>query len=121
MAISLTCIHGYPSLDSVNSHLNHKHKMLHTNNNEPLRLSSSEKPTRLTRKFPSLRAFAVTDSYYTLVLAATSPPKSGDISVFLQTSAVMLLVYLIANFLVPSIISKSLELDEEKEDSSPKV
>ncbi|KAK4804530.1 hypothetical protein SAY86_004347 [Trapa natans] len=39
-------------------------------------------------------------------IAAAPPAKSGDISVFLQTSAVLLGTYWVANFLVPDLISK---------------
>ncbi|XP_044480939.1 uncharacterized protein LOC123207511 [Mangifera indica] len=122
LPISTTRVHcHHPSLlPSITSHLNPKH----TNNDELLRLFRSIKPTRLTPTFTSLRAgSAISDSHYSVVLAATNPPKSGDISVILKTSAVMLFMYFIANFFVPSIISnsKSSEFDEEKKDSSPKA
>ncbi|OWM81285.1 uncharacterized protein LOC116192044 [Punica granatum] len=45
-------------------------------------------------------------------VAAASPAKSGDISVFLQTSAVLLGMYWIANFVVPDLISKYFGFDK---------
>ncbi|KAL3508468.1 hypothetical protein ACH5RR_027869 [Cinchona calisaya] len=52
----------------------------------------------------------------TLFLAATSPPNPGDLSVLFQTSAVMLLMYWIANFIVPELALKDLQGDETNEE-----
>uniref|UniRef100_A0A7N0VBJ6 Uncharacterized protein n=1 Tax=Kalanchoe fedtschenkoi TaxID=63787 RepID=A0A7N0VBJ6_KALFE len=46
-----------------------------------------------------------------LVLADVAQPK-GDIYVFLQTGGLMLMAYLMTNFVVPTIVSKQLQLDE---------
>nr|XP_027061460.1 uncharacterized protein LOC113688055 [Coffea arabica]XP_027061526.1 uncharacterized protein LOC113688079 [Coffea arabica] len=52
-----------------------------------------------------------------LFLAATSPPpNSGDFSVLFQTSAVMLLMYWIANFVVPWWVLKDLEVDKTNDE-----
>lgn len=48
----------------------------------------------------------------TLFIAATNPPYSGDLSVLFQTSAVMLFMYWITNFVVPAFIMKDLQGDE---------
>lgn len=41
--------------------------------------------------------------------AVNSPATSGDLSVLLQTGAVMLFIYWIANFVVPEFIMKDLQ------------
>ncbi|KAK4355234.1 hypothetical protein RND71_024205 [Anisodus tanguticus] len=43
--------------------------------------------------------------------AVNSPAASGDLSVLLQTGAVMLFMYWIANFVVPGIVLKDLQED----------
>ncbi|XP_059285246.1 uncharacterized protein LOC132038606 [Lycium ferocissimum] len=43
--------------------------------------------------------------------AINSPAASGDLSVLLQTGAVMLFMYWIANFVVPGIVLKDLQDD----------
>ncbi|KAG8386112.1 hypothetical protein BUALT_Bualt03G0115100 [Buddleja alternifolia] len=55
-----------------------------------------------------------------IFLAATSPPTAGKLSVLLQTSAVCLFAYWIANFVVPEMILKDLQakkIDENGENS----
>ncbi|XP_030444264.1 uncharacterized protein LOC115666725 [Syzygium oleosum] len=60
---------------------------------------------------------AIADQYGSALTDAA--PLKGDISVFLQTGAVMLLAYFIANFVVPNLISKYMGFDKinEGEDS----
>ncbi|KAL1207087.1 hypothetical protein V5N11_004294 [Cardamine amara subsp. amara] len=43
------------------------------------------------------------------------PSESGDISTFLLVSGVMISMYLVANFVVPSLIFKSLQVEEEED------
>ncbi|XP_010500654.1 PREDICTED: uncharacterized protein LOC104777999 [Camelina sativa] len=50
--------------------------------------------------------------------ASVVPPSdSGDISTFLLVSGAMISMYLVTNFLVPSLLFKSLQGEEEEEDS----
>ncbi|XP_059662469.1 uncharacterized protein LOC132308412 [Cornus florida] len=57
-----------------------------------------------------------------IVLGVTAPAESGgNITVLLQTSAVFLFVYWIANFVVPDIISKDLQFDKTSEDQRANV
>ncbi|XP_042485227.1 uncharacterized protein LOC122065484 [Macadamia integrifolia] len=81
-------------------------------------------PTRLLQgsnflRSPSIRrtqALAASS----LVLGAASPPAStGDVSVLLQMSAVLLMAYWISNFVVPDIISKALHFDKPSRDPIP--
>uniref|UniRef100_A0A1D1ZDE6 Acetylcholine receptor subunit beta n=1 Tax=Anthurium amnicola TaxID=1678845 RepID=A0A1D1ZDE6_9ARAE len=51
-----------------------------------------------------------------LHLAVASPASAGDLSVLIPVSTVLLIVYLIANFVVPEIISKDLHHAEPNED-----
>ncbi|KAI3923803.1 hypothetical protein MKW92_006323 [Papaver armeniacum] len=59
-----------------------------------------------------------------LLLDITSPPAaSGDISVFLQTSALLVAVYLFSNFIVPDLIVKNLQKRNqsiEQEEENPR-
>ncbi|MCL7040588.1 hypothetical protein MKW94_028490 [Papaver nudicaule] len=58
------------------------------------------------------------------LLDITSPPAaSGDISVFLQTSALLVGVYWVSNFLVPDLIVKNLQKrneSKEQEEENPR-
>ncbi|KAK9269467.1 hypothetical protein L1049_001242 [Liquidambar formosana] len=87
-------------------------KLLWLSSNEPNRLLQRQNISSLV----PLRTKAVPTS---LVLGVTSPAKSGDISVFLQTSAVLLFMYWIANFVVPDIILKYFQLDKTSEEEKP--
>ncbi|KAG7594747.1 hypothetical protein ISN45_Aa01g034820 [Arabidopsis thaliana x Arabidopsis arenosa] len=44
------------------------------------------------------------------------PSESGDITTFLLVSGAMISMYLVTNFLVPSLLFKSLQGEEEEED-----
>ncbi|EOA36345.1 hypothetical protein CARUB_v10010706mg [Capsella rubella] len=46
------------------------------------------------------------------------PSESGDITTFLLVSGVMISMYLVTNFLVPSLLFKSLQGEEEEEEDS---
>ncbi|XP_010556031.1 PREDICTED: uncharacterized protein LOC104825405 [Tarenaya hassleriana] len=63
-----------------------------------------------------------TSSLATVGLKASvvPPSESGDITGFLQISGGMILLYWIANFVVPDLIYKSLQVDEadEEQDST---
>ncbi|OMP04375.1 hypothetical protein COLO4_09684 [Corchorus olitorius] len=63
----------------------------------------------------SLRTNAI--SHNSLFVGANIPPsQSGDITVFLQTSALLLVVYFLANFVAPYFISKYFGFDKVGED-----
>ncbi|XP_038897194.1 uncharacterized protein LOC120085329 [Benincasa hispida] len=64
-----------------------------------------------TYRFDSLKVNAIPSS---LILGnSTIPPsQSGDVSVLLQTGGVLLIAYLIANFILPEFIMKSYRSDE---------
>ncbi|KFK35909.1 hypothetical protein AALP_AA4G052100 [Arabis alpina] len=48
--------------------------------------------------------------------ASVMPPsESGDITTFLLVSGVMISMYLVANFVVPSLFLKSLQVEEEED------
>ncbi|XP_038691824.1 uncharacterized protein LOC119990076 [Tripterygium wilfordii] len=57
------------------------------------------------------RTKSISDS---LVLGLTTSPPKPDISVLIQTGAVLIFFYGIANFVVPYFVSKSLGLDEDE-------
>ncbi|GJZ34837.1 hypothetical protein Tco_0580654 [Tanacetum coccineum] len=54
-----------------------------------------------------------------VVLAVNSPATTGDLSVLIPTSAAFLLLYYIANFVVPEILMKDLEADDATRDQNP--
>ncbi|KAJ4725117.1 Glutathione transport system permease gsiD [Melia azedarach] len=118
ICISTSCINGYSYvLIASNSQLKRNHRLKHSN---LLYLRSSETTRRVLHdeRGAPLRANAIADS---LILGAnTAPAKSGDITVFLQTSAVLFFVYWIANFVVPDLISKYFEFDKINEDQNQK-
>ncbi|KAF8391530.1 hypothetical protein HHK36_023835 [Tetracentron sinense] len=111
-------IHCYSPLLPIFSQF--KHKQLETTK---LLWLPSHEPVELLRRqnLPSLlplRTQAFTTS--SLVVGVTSsPPASGDLSVFIETSALLLLFYWIANFVVPDMISKYPQSEKPKEDQMP--
>ncbi|CAA3014558.1 Hypothetical predicted protein [Olea europaea subsp. europaea] len=52
-------------------------------------------------------------------LAAVPLAASPDIAVLLQTSAILLFAYWIANFVVPRMVYKDLQFDKTDENKSP--
>ncbi|XP_028754193.1 uncharacterized protein LOC114713688 [Neltuma alba] len=55
---------------------------------------------------------------FVVIAASSSPPKSLDVSVFLQTSALLLFLYFTANFIVPELISKYFGFDKVNEEQN---
>ncbi|KAK1582619.1 hypothetical protein Q3G72_016806 [Acer saccharum] len=114
MSVSTICVHGFFSpLTSLNSQpKQHKQYKLSTlvNDDKLLWLSTTKTTTFALQsrhqRTASLRKNAVLDPDSILVVGATSPAKSGDITVFLITSAGLLFLYWVTNFVVPGIISK---------------
>lgn len=49
------------------------------------------------------------------VISATQPPQSPDPSVLLPVSAALLLLYWVANFVVPDILIKDFQSDDTKD------
>ncbi|XP_022981640.1 uncharacterized protein LOC111480699 [Cucurbita maxima] len=106
---SMNCITSAIELPVLRSHFKPNRRQRKQNN------SQSQPPIYISpqsNRFASLTANAIPNS---LVLANTIPPsQSGDVSVLLQTSGVLLIVYLIANFIVPEFIMKSYSTDESE-------
>ncbi|KAD4386054.1 hypothetical protein E3N88_26223 [Mikania micrantha] len=77
-------------------------------------------PTRtgLQRYFPNhvkTKPMALTSSHL-VVLAVSPPATTGDMSVLIPTSVAFIFLYWIANFVIPEIIMKDLQSDNEKEE-----
>ncbi|TXG67537.1 hypothetical protein EZV62_008812 [Acer yangbiense] len=113
MSVSTICVYGFSPLTSLNSQPNrHKQYKLSTlvNDDKLLWLSTTKTTTFALQsrhqRTASQRKNAVIDPDSILVVGATSPAKSGDITVFLITSAGFLFLYWVTNFVVPGIISK---------------
>ncbi|KAG6607795.1 hypothetical protein SDJN03_01137, partial [Cucurbita argyrosperma subsp. sororia] len=107
---SMNCITSAIELPVLRSHFKPNRRQRKQNNSQSQpRIYISPQSNR----FASLTANAIPNS---LVLAnSTIPPsQSGDVSVLLQTSGVLLIVYLIANFIVPEFIMKSYSTDESE-------
>ncbi|RZC65689.1 hypothetical protein C5167_009376 [Papaver somniferum] len=70
-----------------------------------------------------MKTQAFTTSSLELIDITSSPAASGDISVFLQTSALLIAVYLFSNFIVPDLIVKNLQKrneSREQEEENPR-
>ncbi|XP_054792986.1 uncharacterized protein LOC129298587 [Prosopis cineraria] len=85
-----------------------------TNNNLPTR--TVHQSLRFASQSPVMRKALPHSSV--IIAASTSPPKPLDMSVFLQTSALLLCLYFTANFIVPELISKYFGFDKVKEDQN---
>ncbi|CAK9163928.1 unnamed protein product [Ilex paraguariensis] len=113
----MKCIHGHSPFFPTLSLLKHNHQL---KMDRLLWLSSNHPTTLLQRKYIISPVPSSTKATMASlpVLGATSPATSGDISVFLQTSAVLLFMYWITNFVVPEIIYKDLQ-NKTSEEKSP--
>ncbi|KAJ6766834.1 TRANSMEMBRANE PROTEIN [Salix purpurea] len=78
-------------------------------------LWSSSKEPKHNQKMTA-RTGAIAES---LFLGVASEPRPRDVSVLLQTGAVLLLAYGIANFIFPAFISNYYEFDKVSEDMNP--
>ncbi|KAA8523660.1 hypothetical protein F0562_010083 [Nyssa sinensis] len=108
----MRCIHSHSSFLPLLSQLKHKQQLERVN---LLWLTHNDPARPLHRqRIPSVAPLSTTKAISTsLILGVTSPAESGDITVLLQTSAVLLFVYWIANFVVPEIISKELQKPDD--------
>ncbi|GKV39571.1 hypothetical protein SLE2022_397050 [Rubroshorea leprosula] len=107
----MRCIH-FPS--SLHSYLKHNQDLKARDwrwlyRNEAMRLDVMHRAK--VPSFVHLRTKAITNS---VVIGVTSPAKSGDITVLIQTSVLLLGMYFIANFVAPYFISKYYGFDKEK-------
>ncbi|KAB5560778.1 hypothetical protein DKX38_005735 [Salix brachista] len=78
--------------------------------------SSSKEPTKFAKHNQKMTTGAIAES---LILGVASEPRPRDVSVLLQTGAVLLLAYGIANFIFPAFISNYYEFDKVSEDINP--
>ncbi|XP_043692440.1 uncharacterized protein LOC122642890 [Telopea speciosissima] len=87
-------------------------------------LPSYEATTTLPQGPKFLRTLSIMNTraltVSSLAQGVSSPPAaSGDVSVLLQMSAVLLMAYWITNFVVPDIISEALQFDKPSKDQIP--
>ncbi|KAJ6926183.1 hypothetical protein NC651_010580 [Populus alba x Populus x berolinensis] len=77
--------------------------------------SSSKEPARIAKHNQKMtaRTRAIAES---LILGVASEPRPRDVSVLLQTGAVLLVAYGIANFIFPAFISDYYEFDKVSEE-----
>ncbi|PON91944.1 hypothetical protein TorRG33x02_122750 [Trema orientale] len=83
---------------------------------EPARLGTFQR--KKLRFSLQVRTKAMMDggsSSIPIVLGLTSPAKSLDLSTFLQTSVLLLVMYWISNFVVPDLVSKYFQFDKVNE------
>ncbi|CAL0307392.1 unnamed protein product [Lupinus luteus] len=110
----MKCLQFHSSLLPMHAKLKQQqHHIVQTT--KQLWLSSSEPSMAIphSHHFPSLRTKALPDS---IVVAATSPPYSSDLSAFLPISALLLSVYFLANFIFPEFITKYFGFDKQNEE-----
>ncbi|KAI9108600.1 hypothetical protein K1719_020484 [Acacia pycnantha] len=110
---SITQLHySSSSLLPLNAHHNHHQSLLLT------RRTTLPFPamTRTVQQSPVMRKALPHSSV--VIAASSSSPKPLDMSVFLQTSALLLFLYLTANFLVPELISKYFGFDKVNEEQN---
>ncbi|XP_022716882.1 uncharacterized protein LOC111275664 [Durio zibethinus] len=108
----MRCLHFRSSFPSLYSDLGQKQKL---KANEQLWLFSSAAP-RLVLQRQNVHFWSNAISNPLFIAAKIPPSQSGDITVFVQTSAILLVVYFLANFVAPYFISKYFEFDKIDED-----
>ncbi|XP_011095412.1 uncharacterized protein LOC105174880 [Sesamum indicum] len=103
----MKCINSQSQLSPLPSHHKYKHQFCESK-------PSSMRLNPNGFSFVSLRTRSLPPS--PIFLAATSPAAAGNLSVLLQTSAVCLFAYFVANFVVPELILKDLRSKEANKD-----
>lgn len=103
----MKCIHCYSPLVLIHSQIKHKQqlkkqKLLWLSTNATTQLQKGENILLPVQS----RTNAVTSS---LVLGLTSPATTRDVTVLLQTSAGLFLLYWIVNFVLPQLITNNLQ------------
>ncbi|CAL9017683.1 unnamed protein product [Prunus brigantina] len=117
----MRCIQFHPAaLLPMQTQLNHRQQLLGSSCKvlliSTIEATNYKLAAQRQQHFPSLRTKAMHND---IALAVTSPAKSGDISVLLQTGGVLFVAYLFSNFVVPILITKYFGFDkvgEEEED-----
>ncbi|CAK8538829.1 unnamed protein product [Lathyrus sativus] len=111
----MTCLHLHASLFPMHTKLKQQQQhhigMEHTTKllwGEP---SRTDPHCKSFSSASSLRTKAIPDF---IVVAATSPPRPGDLSTFVPISVLLVTVYFISNFVVPDILTKNFGFDEDK-------
>ncbi|TYJ48755.1 hypothetical protein E1A91_A01G085700v1 [Gossypium mustelinum] len=113
LRIAMSCLHCYSPFLPLNSQLKHKQKLKAKRH---LRLFSTESSPNLVLQTRNVNSRTNATSNPLFIAAKVPPSQSGDITVFLQTSALLLVVYFLANFVAPYFISKYFEFDKIGED-----
>ncbi|XP_058742938.1 uncharacterized protein LOC131615795 [Vicia villosa] len=114
----MTCLHLHSSLFPLHAKLKLQQQH-HIGMENTTKLLWGVEPSRTNphcKNFSSassLRTKAIQDF---IVVAATSPPKPGDLATFLPVSALLLTFYFISNFIVPDILTKYYGFDKVNED-----
>ncbi|KAK4278419.1 hypothetical protein QN277_016267 [Acacia crassicarpa] len=109
---SITQLHYSSSLLPLNGHHNHHQFVLlmrRTNLPFPAMIRTVQQSPVMRKALPHSSV---------IIAASSSSAKSLDMSVFLQTSALLLFLYLTANFLVPQLISKYFGFDKVNEEQN---
>ncbi|KAK8706027.1 hypothetical protein V6N13_049608 [Hibiscus sabdariffa] len=112
LSIAMSCLHCHSPFLPLNSQLN-KQKL---KPKQQLLLFSSEPAPNLVLLKQNVHMRTNATSTPLFIAAKIPPSQSGDIAVFLQTSALLLVVYFLANFVAPYFISKYFEFDKVGED-----
>ncbi|XP_047336985.1 uncharacterized protein LOC124940507 [Impatiens glandulifera] len=68
-----------------------------------------------TRQIGRQKVNSISSHHHALLVLTTTKIKHPDISVFLLTGSALLLLYWVANFLVPGIIEKDFQSDKGNE------
>ncbi|XP_039026969.1 uncharacterized protein LOC120160686 [Hibiscus syriacus] len=115
MSIAMSCLHCYSRFLPLNSQLNKQNPKA----KQQLQFCSSESaPSLVLRKQINVHSRTNAASTPVFIAAKIPPSQSGDITVFLQTSALLLVVYFLGNFVAPYFISKYFEFDKVGEDQN---
>uniref|UniRef100_A0A2P2LEU4 Uncharacterized protein MANES_15G070100 n=1 Tax=Rhizophora mucronata TaxID=61149 RepID=A0A2P2LEU4_RHIMU len=111
----MKCIQSHCPFLPLHSRIKHKQPLKADALLLPFREGTTRAGFERSQKLP-MRTRVITSSF---ILGATSAVKAGDISVLLQTGGLLLLMYGITNFVVPSFISKNLR--PEKANMEPVI
>ncbi|XP_061342251.1 uncharacterized protein LOC133288495 [Gastrolobium bilobum] len=113
----MMCLQLHSSLLPMHTKLKvQQHPIGHTTKLFWLSTSEPSRTVPQNQHFPSASPLRTKALPHSIVVAATAPAESGDLSAFLPMSALLLSVYFIANFIVPEFLTKQYGFDELKAD-----
>ncbi|VVB00782.1 unnamed protein product [Arabis nemorensis] len=111
----MLCVCYHQPLPSNSIVLNRQAKQKEILRRNQMFFLSSSSPSRLGKHQWQISNYPKNEFRLKPKASVMPPSESGDITTFLLVSGAMISMYLVANFVVPSMLFKSLQVEEEED------